>query len=211
MTTDHPQPLVSVDTVPVTVRDGRLCLVTSRRAWEPFAGRYALPGVLLLPGERIADAARRALESKAGIQDTNIVHLAEATVFDNPDRDPRGPTISIVHAAVITGFEPGEDVLATPVSETTGLPFDHDAIVARTAGNLLDALWVDQGLTRALLGSEFTTADAARLTRDLTAAAGRPEADTSNLGRTLARAAYLVKAEARPAGRGRPAAGWSWL
>lgn len=211
MTTEHPQPLVSVDTVPVTVRDGRLHLITSRRAWEPFAGRQALPGVLLMPGERIAEAARRALASKAGIAESDILHMADATVFDNPDRDPRGPTISLVHAAVIGSFNAGDDVELTPITETGGLPFDHDAIVARTAGAILNALWVDLELTRALLGAEFSTAEAARLTRELSAAAGRPEPDTSNLGRTLARSTYLVKAEARPVGRGRPAAGWSWV
>ncbi|WP_146361773.1 NUDIX domain-containing protein [Arthrobacter yangruifuii] len=213
MSTEHQQPLVSIDTVPFMVRDGRLYLVTAERANEPFAGAQALPGVLLLPSERLAEAALRALTVKTGVGQEQVEHIGTAGVYDNPDRDPRGPTISIVHTAVLhpdAGLDEATVQIA-PAEQVSGLPFDHDTILRRTAGTALDALWVDQPLTRALLGQHFTTAQAARLIRSLAAAAGRAEPDSSNLGRMLARSPALTKSgEAVAAGRGRPAAGWSW-
>ncbi|MCQ1956408.1 hypothetical protein NNX39_07835 [Arthrobacter sp. zg-Y826] len=213
MSSERLQPLVSIDTVPFIVRDGGLCLVTAERANEPFAGAQALPGVLLLPSERLVEAALRALTVKTGVGEDQVEHLDTAGVYDNPDRDPRGPTISIVHTAVL---HPNARLIeaavkVTPVERVSGLPFDHDTIIRRTAGAVLDALWVDEALTRALLGKHFTTAHAARMSRSLAAAAGRTEPDSSNLGRMLARNPALSKSsETVAAGRGRPAAGWSW-
>ena len=208
------QPLVSIDTVPFLFRDGVLQVLLAERIFEPFLGRAALPGVLLATDERLAEAAHRALETKAGVSGKTIRNLTGAGVFDNPDRDPRGPTLSIVYAVVLDPQAPaaGKGVQKVRAAEARGLPFDHDAIITRTAGSVLDALWVDATLTRALLGERFTTADAARLTRELAAAADRPEPVTSNLGRDLARNSALVKttAAAAPAGRGRPAAEWCW-
>ena len=209
------QPLVSIDTVPFLFRDGVLEVLLAERIFEPFLGEAALPGVLLAANERLEEAALRALDTKAGVDREFIRNITGAGVFDNPDRDPRGPTLSIVHAVVLEPQAPAagrQGVRLVRAAEAKGLPFDHDAIITRTAGSVLDSLWVDAALTRALLGQRFTTADAARLTRELAAAAGRPEPVTSNLGRDLARNPALAKttAAAAPAGRGRPAAEWSW-
>ena len=209
------QPLVSIDTVPFLFRDGVLSVVLADRLYEPFQGQAALPGVLLSANERLAEAAVRALETKAGIGKKSIRNITGAGVFDNPDRDPRGPTLSIVHTLILDPSVSADrdGVGIVPATAVQGLPFDHDAIITRTAGAVLDALWVDSALTRALLGERFTTASAARLTRELAAAADRPEPVTSNLGRDLAKNPALVKtaAAAEPAGRGRPAAGWAWV
>ena len=205
------QPLVSIDTVPLLFRDGVLEVILAKRIFEPFLGEPALPGVLLAPNERLAEAAVRALKSKAGIGEEWIRNITGAGVFDNPDRDPRGPTLSIVHAVILDPAAAGGGA-AVRAAAAEGLPFDHDAIITRTAGAVLDALWINPDLTRALLGERFTTASAARLARELAAAARRPEPNTGNLGRDLAKNPWLVKTAdaAPPAGRGRPAAGWAW-
>lgn len=206
------QPLVSIDVVPITRHDGRWCIIVAERALEPFAGRAALPGVLLLPQERLAEAAYRALGAKTGIATESVLHLMGAGVFDNPDRDPRGPTLSIVHLAVIaTGGAPTGSIFL-PVEAVGALPFDHEAIIASAAGAALDALWVNEPLTQALLPTPFSTADANQLARELAAAAGRIEPDNSNMGRNLAKNPSLAKAsEPAPiSGKGRPAAAWRW-
>ena len=208
------QPLVSIDTVPFFFRDGVLEVLLARRTFEPYFGEFALPGVLLSTNERLTEAALRALQAKAGIGQDSIRGITGAGVFDNPDRDPRGPTLSIVHAVILDdrALVEREGVRLVRAADASGLPFDHDAIVRRTAGTVLDALWADVALTRALLGERFTTASAARLVRELAAAAGRPEPVTSNLGRDLAKSQLLTKTAdaAAPSGRGRPAAGWAW-
>jgi 8-oxo-dGTP diphosphatase len=213
MTTDLPQqPLVSIDTVPLILRDGHWRVVLGVREFEPFAGQAALPGVLLHPMERLEEAALRALSSKISVSQENVLFLMNAGAFDNPDRDPRGPTLSIAHMAVIDPEDEPEGAVYHLLTDTSGLPFDHSAIIMSAAKAALDALWVNEPLTRALLGEKFSTADVARLMRELSVAASENEPDTSNLGRDLAKNPRLVKAgtPAAPTGKGRPAAAWTW-
>jgi 8-oxo-dGTP diphosphatase len=141
-----------------------------------------------------------------------VLFLMNTGAFDNPDRDPRGPTISIAHVAIIDPEDEPEGVVHHLLTGNTELPFDHSAIVLAAAKAVLDALWINEPLTRALLGERFSTADVARLMRELSIAASEDEPDTSNLGRDLAKSPRLVKAgvPAAPAGRGRPGAAWAW-
>lgn len=211
--TDLPtQPLVSIDVVPITRHDGRWCVIVTVRALPPYAGRAALPGVLLRPQERLAEAAYRALDTKSGIATESVLHLMHAGVFDNPDRDPRGPTLSIVHLAVIAAGSAPDSAIFLPIAHMGTMPFDHAAIIESVAGTALDALWVNEPLTRTLLPDPFSTADAKQIVRELSSAAGRTEPDNSNLGRNLTKNPSLVKDEspAGPTGRGRPAALWNW-
>lgn len=214
MTTDLPQqPLVSIDTVPLILRDGHWHVVLGVREYEPFSGQAALPGVLLRPMERLEEAARRALLTKVNVSEENVLFLVNAGAFDNPDRDPRGPTLSIAHLAVIDPEDEPAGAVYRHLTSTDDMPFDHGAIIMSAAKAALDALWVNEPLTRALLGEKFSTADVARLMRELSAAAASVnEPDTSNLGRDLAKNPRLVKAgtPAAPTGKGRPAAAWTW-
>lgn len=212
-TNDLPQqPLVSIDTVPLILRDGHWNVILGVRELEPYAGQAALPGVLLRPTERLQEAALRALSTKAGVSREDVLFLMNAGAFDNPDRDPRGPTLSIAHVAVIDPSAEPEGVVYRLLTGAADLPFDHAAIVTAAVSAVRDALWVNELLTRALLGEKFSTADAARLVRELSAAISGTEPDTSNLGRELSRNQRLVKAgvPAAPAGKGRPAAAWTW-
>ncbi|MEH0110782.1 NUDIX domain-containing protein [Tersicoccus sp. MR15.9] len=211
------QPLVSIDTVPVLVRDGAVHVVLARRAVDPFAGREALPGVLLLANERLAEAAGRALTTKTGAEGTDIRVLRQVGVFDDFDRDPRGPTLSILHLAVLGPDTAVDDELAAvvPIGEPTGLPFDHDTMIAAAAGALLDTgLMTDLPTTRALVGAVFSTADVVRLVTDLAAAAGRDVPYTKNLARDLRALPGVIPAEgsrsAVKGGRGAPARAWTW-
>lgn len=206
------QPLVSIDTVPLVLRDGRWNVILGVRELEPYAGQAALPGVLLRPMERLEEAALRALSTKVSVSEENVLFLMNTGAFDNPDRDPRGPTLSIAHVAVIDPEDEPEGVVYHLLTGNTELPFDHSAIILAAAKAVLDALWINEPLTRALLGEKFSTADVARLMRELAIAASENEPDTSNLGRDLAKNPRLIKAgvPAAPAGKGRPAAAWTW-
>lgn len=206
------QPLVSIDTVPLVLRDGHWSVILGIRELEPYAGLAALPGVLLRPMERLEEAALRALSTKVNVSEESVLFLMNTGAFDNPDRDPRGPTLSIAHVAVIDPEDEPEGVVHHLLTGNADLPFDHSAIVMSAAKAVLDALWINEPLTRALLGEKFSTADVARLMRELSVSASENEPDTSNLGRELAKNPRLVKADvpAAPTGKGRPAAAWSW-
>jgi ADP-ribose pyrophosphatase YjhB (NUDIX family) len=204
------QPLIAIDVVPVSfaTTDG-LRIATARRAYAPYAGREALPGVLLDGTEILADGARRALRTKTGIGSTAVRHLAQVGAFDGPDRDPRSAAISIAFLAVIDPAAHADatwhDVGGLPL----GLPFDHDRIVDSALERARVLLWSDLPFTRALLGDPFTTADAARLRIALTGTAPDP----GNLNRTLRTNTALARvdlpASAGPRG-GRPPAAWTW-
>lgn len=205
------QPLIAIDVVPVsfTIADG-LRVATARRAYDPYAGREALPGVLLDAAERLADGARRALRTKAGIASGSVRHLAQVGAFDGPSRDPRETAISIAFTAVVTpGVDGGTAVWHPLGGGALGLPFDHDAIVRAALDQVRTRLWRDVPMTRALLGDVFPTSAAAALHAALHGAAP----DAGNLNRALRTNPALVRTEAAPAsaGRGgRPPATWTW-
>ena len=102
------QSLVSIDVIALRFGNpepGMLRLAVTPRQAEPYTGQLALPGVLLGAGERLQDAARRAVTTKLGIPDEKILVSGQLTVFDEPNRDPRGPTLSVTMWAVISSDE----------------------------------------------------------------------------------------------------------
>lgn len=213
----YEQPLISVDVVPLQLdrQTGCVTVVLGERIFEPFLGQLALPGVLL-QHELAREAATRALREKTGI-DVEAVTIADTGVFDNPDRDPRGPTLSIAHLAVLDpSTVAGGRGRVVPLTEAAGLPFDHDSIVKAAAKTLLDSLWQDAALTRQLLGATFSSRDAGNAQRSLEDVVhGEPVTrDAANLGRKLANSDWVARTEdtgaISPAG-GRPPAMWRWL
>lgn len=198
--TDWQQPLVSVDVVAVRWDGEELQFALHNRPNEPFAGKSALPGVLLLPGELLADAVHRAVSTKIGTAEEAVVHVAQVAAFDGTNRDPRGATISIAHLAVI---DPASSDLATGrwVAQAPGLPFDHGVIIEAALSELGMRLWNDWPLTRAILGEEFTTKTALALSHRLDALPNR----ASNIARWLEATGRVERA-----GQSGRAAVWSW-
>lgn len=209
------QPLISVDVVPLQLdrSSGGVNVVLGRRLFEPYLDQLALPGVLLTH-ELVREAAHRALAEKVGVDGVQIL---DAGVFDNPDRDPRGPTLAIAHAAVLSpDAAVGGRGVPVPVEDAVGLPFDHDSIVRAGAEALLNALWRDKDITRQALGETFSSRDAGCLQRALTTLVeGVPvELDAANLTRRIAKSGWVTKlpATGKPAASGgRPPAMWQWL
>ncbi|WP_280356484.1 NUDIX domain-containing protein [Nocardia otitidiscaviarum] len=203
------QSAVSLDVV--TLRYGRddstVTLGIAARQWDPFAGALALPGVLLHRGERLATAARRAVHTKLGVPEDAIAAVGQLVTFDEPNRDPRGPTLSIAMWAVVT--DRGDpDTEWVPFDRVPPLAFDHNGIVD-TARTLLAAmLWKDLAFTRALVGEQFPATRAVELTTALDGT--RP--DPGNLNRTLAALPGLTRTgeRVRVKTTGRPAAVWAF-
>jgi 8-oxo-dGTP diphosphatase len=211
-------PAISADVVPLWPQpDGSVRLLLSRRLFEPWPGRLALPGVLVLNGETLEQACRRALVTKSGIAAEHLRLLQLSGVADSPERDQRGHTISVSYLAVVDDpsapERPGNATFAL-AERPSGLPFDHDAIVERALVQARVRLWEDDAaLARALLGSPFTTPQAAALLGDID-----PGFNGTNTRRVLAAQPSLRRAvpAAGPAGtgpgagRGRPATSWEF-
>lgn len=133
-TYEHPRPAVTVDAVVFARGDGHWDVLLIRRARDPFAGKWALPGGFVDPDEPLDRAARRELEEETGI---TSVKLEQLRAFGDPGRDPRGHTISIVHWGVIEGRPPAAEG-ADDASEAAWwridalpeLAFDHERVLS---------------------------------------------------------------------------------
>jgi 8-oxo-dGTP diphosphatase len=150
-------------------RDLVLEILLVRRTRPPAAGAWALPGGVLRPDERLAEAARRLLQERAGL---DVAYLEQLYTFDAPDRDPRGRTLSVAHLALLpvseTAVRPGRDVGEIawwPVADlatAAPLAFDHDLIVRYAHERLRGKLdWTP--LVFRLLPPTFTLPEARRI------------------------------------------------
>ncbi|MFC9963348.1 NUDIX hydrolase [Nocardia ignorata] len=202
------QSVVSIDVVTLRCWEGDtgVRVGIAAREFEPFTGQLALPGVLLGRGERLVEAARRAVLGKLGVPDTAIVAVGQLRTFDEPHRDPRGPTLAIAMWAVVAEHEgPAEWV---GFDEVPPLAFDHNHIIETTRPALAALLWKDPTFTRALAGAEFPATRAV----DLTTALHGTRPDPANLNRTLATIPGLHRTGERRRVRatGRPAVVWAF-
>lgn len=204
------QPLVSVDVVALAWRHDALQVLLARRQSEPYLGDLALPGVLLRPGERVQQAAYRALESKGDVRPLQVAWMGPGSFFDESNRDPRGATISLTMAAVLAPSVQWVHgaVLQDPGDAALRLPFDHETILSSTLQNVVAAnLWRDTEMTRAILGPRFLTTSVEALHQRLDVSLGR-----GNLVRWLSGRPDLERDQIGegPGVVGRPSARWKW-
>lgn len=204
--------LVSVDvlTLRFGATDNTVLLGVARRELPPYQGKWALPGVLLGRGERLQSAGRRALQTKMGIPASGVRGMGQLTTFDEPLRDPRGPTLSVAMWAVLTPeppHDPAPKVHWSSFEQVPELAFDHYKIVVAGQELLGSALWRDRQFTRALLGERFTVRRPLIAVEALTGA----RTDRANLTRLMRNSPDLKPTAPEPdGGRGRPAAVWTW-
>jgi 8-oxo-dGTP diphosphatase len=216
------QPTISVDVIPVRFNKATksIEIVLGRRQFEPHLGDLALPGVLLSPHERVSEAASRALATKAFIPVEAVKLIKDVGIADNPDRDPRGATLSIVNLAILDDayvLPERDDVETFNLSDVTGLklPFDHSTLIIKALTQLDASLMNDKEATRSLLGDTFRTTDLhssfVQLNDITGSTAGTP--DLSNLSRTLKSSPWLTtQAGPKPtSGKGRPSSVWAWV
>lgn len=155
--TDYPRPNVAVDIAVLTVVDATVCVVIQRSD----DGAPALPGRFIRDQRRVADTVHEVLEHKLGLSPDHVrPHLL--AVFDDPDRDPRGWTISIAHAVALPAAQltdvVGELAPLTPTGALASgerLLYDHDAIIA-AATDRLRRRYEDRPDPDALLATPYT-------------------------------------------------------
>lgn len=118
--------------------EGARHVLLIRRRWEPFAGRWALPGGHVDQGEDTEAAARRELLEETGLRAES---LAPVGVYAAPGRDPRGRYVTFAFVATLPGAPlvpvAADDAsearwwaVADVVAEPGLLAFDHGSIVA---------------------------------------------------------------------------------
>lgn len=122
-------PLLTVDCVAFDAR-GRVLLI--RRKNPPYKDRYALPGGFVDVGETVESACRRELAEETAVAPKALILVGP---YSDPDRDPRGHSVSIAFATVLpraprprAGDDAAEAVWIRNWRAET-LAFDHDKIV----------------------------------------------------------------------------------
>jgi ADP-ribose pyrophosphatase YjhB (NUDIX family) len=190
--------------VVLQVRSARLHGMLWRRAAEPFAGAWALPGGPLLADETLGASVARQLASKVEVK--QLAHLEQLETRSDPGRDPRGRTVATAYLGLIpSDLDPvlPEDTAWHPVDALPPTAFDHGSIVG-SALTRLRAKLSYTNLGFALAPPTFTIAEL----REIYVAALGYEVTATNLQRVLLRRGVLeATGEHTASGRagGRPA------
>lgn len=161
-TYDYPRPAVTVDCVIFGFDKNQLKVLLTKRAIEPFLGKWAFPGGFIQEDENADDCALRKLQEEAGLKD---IFLEQLYTFSNLARDPRGRVISIAYYALVRPdaytLEAGVDIDAVQwfgIYEKLDLAFDHKQIL-NTAIQRLRGKIRYQPIGFELLPKQFTLPD----------------------------------------------------
>jgi len=135
---EYPEiPLVGVGTV--TIKNGKILLV--RRAFDPGAGKWSIPGGLVEVGEKLSEAAARETEEETGIE-VEILELIN--VFDMIDLDDAK---RVKYHYVLVDFlsKPigGKERICDEVTDIKWVTFDEAKVMdlTRTARKALEELF----------------------------------------------------------------------
>jgi 8-oxo-dGTP diphosphatase len=167
----NPNAIVAVDVVVFTLRPAaaiedqwRVLLVG--RDEPAFGDKLSLPGVLVRADETFDAAARRALETKAGL-DAQDWYLEQLGTFGDPGRDTRGRVVSVAHVALVrtddmqlmrgSGIRSIDWVPVRRLPAET-LAFDH-ADMLRVAINRIQAKLRYSWVAFQLLSDQFTVSE----------------------------------------------------
>ncbi len=140
-TYDYPRPALTADVVAVRGPAAAREILLIRRRFDPFAGRWALPGGFVDEWELPESAARREFAEETGIAWDGPLVLAG--VFGKKGRDPRGWNVTAAYVAIIDDpdveLRPADDAVEAawfPVDRLPALAFDHDEVIATALGVL---------------------------------------------------------------------------
>lgn len=98
------------------------------------AGSWALPGGFVDEDEPLERAAERELQEETGV-DPATVQLIQIGAFGDPGRDPRGWTVTVAFAALVTearlsvqAADDAADAQWFPINDLPRLAFDHKLV-----------------------------------------------------------------------------------
>jgi 8-oxo-dGTP diphosphatase len=167
---------VAADVVLLSVLEGELRVLLHKRTFEPYLGKWAIPGGFVLYPESGDQTILRSLRDKAGLDFTG--HLERLDWTWEPGRDPRGwvgcvshlglaegaalqaavagsPGVELARVVVPWAGEAGGPVTVEVKGRPVRLAFLHQDIVAAAVKRLRGKLrWTDVGL--ALMPPTFT-------------------------------------------------------
>lgn len=135
------KPLIGVGAV--AVKNGKILLI--KRAFDPGAGKWSVPGGLVEVGERLSDACVRETEEETGLR---VEVLELINVFDMIDKDNEG---RVKYHYILVDFlvKPvgGEERLSKETADMKWVTRDESKQLemTRTARRALDELFGPSG------------------------------------------------------------------
>lgn len=134
-----PRPAVTVDILVFRKNMNEVLLI--KRLYDPFEGKWALPGGFMDMDETLEEAALRELEEETGLTG---IELKQLHAFSGLDRDPRHRTVSVAFYGVLENDQAlaraGSDAKEAVWFKLGALPplaFDHDNILETGLKKLL--------------------------------------------------------------------------
>jgi 8-oxo-dGTP diphosphatase len=106
-------------------------LVFIRRKNEPYKDMLALPGGFVEADETTEQAVLREIKEETGL---NGEILKLVGVYSDPQRDPRGPVVSVCYLLRATGTcrasSDASEVILLTLKDVPRLAFDHSAMIS---------------------------------------------------------------------------------
>ncbi len=131
----YPRPALTTDAIIFAFdnNDRKLKVLLIERKNPPFKGMYALPGGFVDMDETVEQTAARELKEETGLDNIPLVQMH---TFSEPNRDPRGRTVSVAFFALCNKARlnpfAGDDAKTLAWFDILDLPdlaFDHKEII----------------------------------------------------------------------------------
>lgn len=125
---------ITADAIVLYKHRQRVKVLLIKRKNMPFKNKYAFPGGFVDDGELVIKACQRELEEETGLK-IDIDDLIFINYYDQPQRDPRGRTVTFAYAAVVTeeklvkGKDDAKTAEWVDIKDVKTLAFDHDVIL----------------------------------------------------------------------------------
>jgi len=173
-TMSTPSIKISVDAVVFGYEEGNISILLIQRKYQPFKGKWAIPGGFVGLNESLEEAVERELQEETGI---TINYLEQLYTFGKPNRDPRGRVISVAYFGLVRpntfkiyASTDAAQVQWFQINELPELSFDHKEILT-TAIERLQGKITYQPIGFELLDKKFPFSDLEKL---YTTLLGRP-------------------------------------
>lgn len=128
----YPRPAVCVDIIVFYKIHNQTFILLIQRKHQPFQNCWALPGGFIEMNETLEQSAMRELFEETGLKTESLEQFA---TYGNPNRDPRGRTISVVFYKLLENkidVNAGDDAANAKwfsILELPSLAFDHNKII----------------------------------------------------------------------------------
>lgn len=135
----HSRLYVAVDCIIFGIKDGRLSVLLTRRAFEPEKGKWSLFGGFCEADESLDAAAERVLRELTGLSN---IYMNQVGAFGAVDRDPGERVVSVSYCALLNSDDLDPKLLHehgavwTDLEALPELGFDHLLMIDKARENL---------------------------------------------------------------------------